>query len=232
MNIVPPKEIEKEWANYEKLKDSGLRKQANKALLTVIEEIQNGNKHRMKEFLLSLFDDALTKFSETRIQQPLFVKCILPILVQGLKAGLAREITYIVRANECGFGDEIFKELGELSNEELLKSALASEPGNIEAINLLANEYVSILDFGAHHLPSGLVIELDYAKRVISESAAFILKHRDNIHENIIKEHQYYSSLYTDYQKWKAEEKNLDFAGWCSKNKLEYSWVTAVYYEK
>ena len=63
-------------------------------LLTVIEEIQQGDKHRMRTLSLSLCDDALIKFSETKIQ-PLFVKCILPILVEGLKKGsISRDYLY------------------------------------------------------------------------------------------------------------------------------------------
>jgi len=232
MNIVPPKEIEIEWFKYIQLRDSGLKKQANKALLTVISAIHNSDQEKMKEFLLSLCDECLVSFSEQRIQQPLYVKCILPILVEGLKNGSVPEITYLVRSNACGFSNEVFKEIGDITEEDLLKKALEIDPSNIEAINLLANDYVQALDFGAHHLPESLIVELSYAKRVLSESAEFILRNRDCINESILQGHKYYSFLYSDYETWESEKKEITFSEWCSLNKREYSWVTTVNYEK
>ena len=232
MCIYPPKEIENEWLRYNELKSSGLKKQANKALLDVIEIIKESKSGRFNDFLLGLCDKGLGGSLDNKIQHPLFVQCILPLLLFGLEKKSAREITYIVRSNSCGFGREIYNAIGDVSNLELLKIAHASEPNNQNVVNLIVHDYIESLYFGAHHLPECLIIDLEYSRNIISESAEFILNNRKNIKAELIEQHKYYSSLYRDYEIWVSENNGGDFAQWCSKNGRTYSWVTTVYYDK
>ena len=232
MNIEVPLEITNEWSQYENLRDSGLKKQANNALLSVIAKIKKNQSDSINEFLLSLCDIGLGKNVENKIQYPLYVQCILPILLDGLKRKSTREISYIVRSNSCGFGKEIYEAIGDISNRELLQVALESEPSNVGVINQLVYDYVDELYFGAHHLPDGLIVELERAQKTIKESAEFILKNCEHVREELIDEHKYYSGLYQDYADWKSELHGGNFSDWCASNGKSYSWVTMVSYEK
>lgn len=232
MCIMPPKEIENEWAQYLELREAGLKKQANKALLEVIEQIKQNQSSSIKEFLLALCEKGLGQSLDHKIQHPLYVQCILPLLLIGLDGESAKEIIYIVKSNSCGYGGEIFNAIGDISNLELLKTALKSEPNNREVVNLIVHDYVENLYFGAHHLPQGLIMELSEAKNTLKESAEFILKNRSIIRDDLIENHKYYSDLYRDYEDWKNEVSELDFSQWCTTKRRKYSWVTTVYYDK
>jgi len=229
MSIDVPEEIEKEWSQYEKLRNSGLRKQANKALLTTIAKIKSNQNPSINEFLLSLCEKGLDQDPQQRIQHPLYVQCILPLLLSGLERKSAREISFIVRSS--GYGKEIYDAIGDISHRELLNIALESEPKNIDIINQLVSDYVYELYFGAHHLPEVLIVELDYAQGIIKECAEFILKNQNCVREDIVEEHKYYSNLYQDYADWKNKSHGIDFSSWCNLNRKSYSWIAAVFYD-
>jgi hypothetical protein len=232
MNKQAPPEIIDEWSTYQTLRDAGLKKQANVALRLVIEKIKKNPSESIREFLLSLCETAFGKDRRNKIQQPLFISCILPILLEGLKQKSAQEILYIVKFRSHGFSKEIYNSIGDLSSEELLKTAHDSDPLHIGIINQLACNYVDDLYFGAHHLPDALIIELEHAKKILRESAEFIIKNRPLIHEDLVEEHRYYSALYQDYADWEIEDNGETFSDWCTSKGRSYHWVTRVYYEK
>ena len=103
MNKQAPPEIIDEWSTYQTLRDAGLKKQANVALLLVIEKIKKNPSESIREFLLSLCETAFGKDARNKIQHPLFISCILPILLEGLKQKSPQEILYIVKFRSHGF---------------------------------------------------------------------------------------------------------------------------------
>jgi len=226
-----PAEIEADWSQYIKLRESGLKKQANRALLDIVQKIENIGPEQFKVFLYSLCEDGLGKNYSSRIQHPIFVKCILPLLLKGFESGTAKDLVYLAKANQSGFGKEVYKATGGVSNRELLKKALSADPENIVAKNMLAADYVEALYFGAHHLPDALITDLQTANSLIKESAAFLLENADCIAEQLIEGHKYYSRLYKDYEAWSSGNYTDDFGKWCEKNKREYSWVKSYYYK-
>lgn len=226
-----PLAIESDWNRYLALIESGLKKQANKVLLQVVKTIEEQGPANFKAFLYDLCEEGLGYNYASKIQYPIFVRCILPLLVDGLNAGSATEIIYLVQARAAGFSAVIFDAIGLIDDRDLLKRALVSEPENITAKNLLVHDYIEELYFGAHHLPEVLITDLETANSVIRESAEFILKNRDVINDRLVEEHQYYSQLYKDYEEWLSGNHDYDFAQWCEKNKRKYGWVQAYYYE-
>jgi len=232
METLPPSMIANEWSRYVQLRESGLKKQANQALLTAIEKIEKSQSTEVKEFLLSLCDVGLGQRPEQRIQHPIYARCILPLLLNGLKENSAREITYIIRSRYCGFAKEVYNAIGDIDSKDLLRAALISDPNNTDVINLLVKNYVEDLYFGAHHLPEALIVDLGYAQELLQESADFISRHRYQVSAQLIEEYKYYSALYSDYAEWESSRGTLDFAAWCTLHKREYTWVTAVYYDK
>ena len=121
-----PAEIEADWSQYIKLRESGLKKQANRALLDIVQKIENIGPEQFKVFLYSLCEDGLGKNYSSRIQHPIFVKCILPLLLKGFESGSATELVYLAKANQSGFGKEVYKATGGVSNRELLKKAISA----------------------------------------------------------------------------------------------------------
>jgi len=139
------------------------------------------------------------------------VRCILQLLVDGYKSSSVKELIYIVKANSHGFGGDIYKAIGDVSNQDHLKAALLSEPSNMIVINLLAADYVEALYFGAHHLPDRLIVELEYANSLIHESALFLEEHQDSVETELVESHEYYVGLYHYYQVWKKDGGQYSF---------------------
>lgn len=200
-------------------------------LLQVVKAIEAQGPVHFKAFLYSLCEEGLCRNYTTKIQYQIFARCILPLLLEGGKAGSATEIIYLVKARAAGFSAVIFNTIGLIDDRELLKRALNSEPDNVTAKNMLVHDYTEELYFGAHHLPDILITDLKVAKSVIRESAEFILKNRDVINDKLVEDHQYYSQLYKDYEEWLSGHFSYDFAHWCEKHERKYSWVQAYYYE-
>ncbi len=192
----------------------------------MIEQIKQVQCSSIKGFLLTLCEKGLGQSLDHKIQHPLYVQCILPLLLDGFENKSATEIIYIVRSKSCGYGREVFNAIGDISNRELLKLALESEPKNEEVVNLIVHDYVENLYFGADHLPECLIVELDDAKNTIKESAAFILNNRGIVRDELIKNHKYYSKLYRDYEVWKNDITGKGFSQWCADKGKNYSWVT------
>lgn len=229
MNI--PKHLEPAWRKYNELRSDGLKKQANQALLSIVETIERHGPEKYKHFLFELCEQGLSHDANRRnIQHPLFVRCILPMLVKGYESNSVTELIHLVRGNLCGFGKEIYTAIGDISNEVLLKTVLSIDPAHSQAIELLAQDYVHALDFGAHHLPDALVVDWTYAEGVIQESSQFFGEHADSIDQALIESHQYYLQLYSDYQTWKDGEYSFNFQTWCEKNGRTYHQVKAYYY--
>jgi hypothetical protein len=226
-----PKEIGRDWSEYTHLRSSGLKKKANQLLLSIVKMIEKQGVEKFKGFLYALCEEGFSDNDEKKIQHPIFVRCVLPLLIEGYKSNSIQELIFIVKANGHGFGGIIYDAIGDVSNQKHLKSALETDPSNIEVINLLAQEYVESLYFGAHHLPDCLIVELEYANSLIGESSQFIEQYRGVIDARYIESHQYYLQLYGDYQVWNAGEFQYDFKEWCEKNKKTYHWVKSYYYE-
>ena len=226
-----PKEIEQDWHEYNKLKHSGLKKQANKLLLSIVEKIENQGLLKFKNFLFSLCEEGLSSDYTKKIQHPIFVRCVLPLLVDGYNSNSVQELVFIVKANINGYCREIFQSIGQVSNQELLKTALLAEPNNRMIISLLAADYVEGLYYGAHHLPDCLIIEQEYANSLIKESSLFFEQHSDLIEIKLIDSHKYYLQLYHDYLVWKTGLFKFSFQEWCEKNNRTYHWVKSFCYD-
>lgn len=226
-----PIEIRFDWQNYIELRDQGLKKQANKVLMNVVKKIEGIGLNYFKGYLYSLCDKCLGGDDSNRIQQPLFVRCILPLLLEDVQAKSTQAIIYVIKANFDGFGREIYNAIGDFNHCDLLKIALETEPNNNIAINLLASDYIDTLYHGAHHLPECLIIDLDTAKSLIFESSEFILKNIDHLDKELVESHRYYCKLYSDYNSWHSGAYSYDFTEWCEKNNREYSWVKSFYYK-
>lgn len=146
-----PLAIESDWNRHLALKESGLKKQANKVLLQVVKTIEAQGHAHYKTFLYDLCEEGLGSNYANKIQYPIFAHCILPLLIEGVKAGTATEIIYLVRARAAGFSAVIFDAIGLIDDRVLLKRALISEPDNVTAKNMLVHDYTEELYFGAHH---------------------------------------------------------------------------------
>ena len=230
MNTEPPKEIEVDWNLYRDLRCSGLKKQANKVLLTVVKKIENIGSNSFKDFLYSLCEQGLGKDYIHKIQHPIFLRCILPLLVAGVNENSAQEIIYVVKANASGFSKEIYDSIGDISNRELLRRAELTEPENKTVTNLLLADYIQELYFGAHHLPDTLITDIESAKAIIKEASEIIVKNEGIIEKKLVESYKYYSDLYNDYSSWNKGNQACNFSTWCKENKKEYSWVKAYYY--
>ncbi|WP_028112784.1 hypothetical protein [Ferrimonas kyonanensis] len=226
-----PPEIEADWNQYNELRESGLKKQANRALLNIVKKIENIGPEKFKGFLFSLCEDGLGKNHSRKIQYPIFVKCILPLLLRGFELRSAKELVYLAKANQSGFGKEVYKAIGDVCNRDLLKEALLVDPENIVAKNMLAADYIEELYFGAHHLPDTLITDLKTANSTIKESAEFLLKNGNCIEDQLIEGHKYYSRLYKDYEEWFSGNYTYGFCKWCEENNRKYGWVKSYYYK-
>ena len=228
--MQPPIEIESDWERYKGLRSSGLKKQANKALLTVIQTMEKKGLEYFKVFLYSLCEEGLGGHYESKVQHPMFVRCLLPLLVSGVKSKSAKEIIYVVKARSSGFGKELYESIGDIPDRDLLKIVLSTEPNNQTALNLLAADYIEELYFGAHHLPEVLITDLSVAKSVSEELAKLILSNKSLINESLVTKYSYYTRLYEDYEIWLNGQHTYDFAKWCERNKRTYSWVASYKY--
>lgn len=226
-----PKEIKSQWLTYIDLKEKGLKKQANKALKSVVNIINMYDVGYFNDFLYSLCKLELNKGINNQLQYPIFVKCILPILVEGVRNNSVKDIVYLVQASESGFSREIYKELGDISNRDLLRTALISEPDNTTVKSLLGANYVYDLYYGAHHLPDSMIGDIAYVTSLINESSDFFDANSQVLHKDLINEHSYYCQLYRDYIMWESGCFDFDFSTWCEKHNRKYSWVKSYYYE-
>lgn len=227
MNI--PNLIADDWSRYQELQNSGLKKQANKALNQIVALLEGKEYADIKDFLFSLCDKGLNPQRANRIQHPLFVKCIIPLLINGFERKSAKELLFIVKATKYGYWQDIYKSFGDVSTRELLKTALESEAENKDIIVELMSDFISELEYGAHHLPENIVLDLALINQTISECSAFILKHRKLIDNQVIDVFQYYSRLYKEYSEWEKEMTKLDFLSWCIHHDKKYYWVNSDY---
>ena len=227
MNI--PNLITDEWSRYQELQNSGLKKQANKALNQIVGLLEGKEDADIKDFLFILCDKGLNPQRANKVQHPLFVKCIIPLLLNGFKRKSAKELLFIVKAAKYGYWQEIYKSFGDVSTRELLKTALETEADNKDVIVELVSDFISELEYGAHHLPENIVLDLALINQTIGECSAFILKHRNNIDNQLVDVFQYYSRLYNDYSEWDKELTKFDFLSWCIHHDKKYYWVNPDY---
>lgn len=224
-----PKQVAENWSHYQALQNSGLKKQANKALNEIVSQLEGKDDADIKGFLFSLCDKGLNPNVEYKIQYPLFVKCIIPLLLNGYKRNSVKELLYIVKAMKYGYWKEIYEYFGDISPRNLLKKALELDTNNVEVLSELMAEYISELEYGAHHLPDTIVLDLAYINQTISECSAFILKNRKHIDPQALDVFKYYSRLCRDYSEWTRETNELDFLAWCIQHDKKYHWVNSDY---
>jgi len=58
--MIIPREIEQEWHEYNDLKGAGLKKKANKLLISIVKKIENQGLLKYKDFLYELCEDGLS----------------------------------------------------------------------------------------------------------------------------------------------------------------------------
>jgi hypothetical protein len=224
-----PNLIADDWSRYQELQNSGLKKQANKALNQIVALLEGREDADIKYFLFNLCDNGLNAQRANKIQHPLFVKCIIPWLLDGFERKSAPELFFIVKAAKYGYWQEIYKFFGDVSTRELLKTALESDTDNKEMIAELISDFISEFEFGAHHLPENIVLDLSLINKSISECSAFILKYRKQIDSKTVESFKYYSKLYKDYSEWDEEVTKLSFLSWCIHHDKKYHWVNPDY---
>lgn len=224
-----PKQVAENWSRYKELQNLGLKKQANKALNEIVSQLEGKEDADITAFLFCLCEKGLNPKREYKIQHQLFVKCIIPLLLNGYKRNSVKELLYIVKAMKYGYRKEINEAFGDISPQDLLKTALELGTDNKEVVLELMTEYISELEYGAHHLPNTIVLDLAIINQTISECSAFILKNRKYIDAQAIEVFKYYSRLFSDYSEWGKETTNLDFLSWCIKHDKKYHWVNPDY---
>ena len=141
-----PNIIAEDWSRYQELQNSGLKKQANKALCQIVDLLKGKKDNDIKDFLFNLCDKGLNPQRVNKIQYPLFVKCIIPLLLEGFERKSARELLFIAKAAKYGYWQEIYKSFGDVSTRDLLKIALDSDNENKEIIAELMSDFINELE--------------------------------------------------------------------------------------
>jgi len=221
--------IIEDWSSYQEFKNTGLKKQANKALSQIVSKLEGKEDTDIKSFLFNLCDIGLNPNRTNKIQHPLFVKCIVPLLLDGFEQKSSKELFIIAKAAKYGYCKEIYHSFGDVSTRYLLKTALETDTFNKAIIAELMSDFIGELEYGAHHLPQTIVLNLTLVNQTIMECSTFILKYGIYIDNQVIDIFKYYSILYKDYSVWDDEITNLDFLSWCILHDKKYYWVNPDY---
>lgn len=214
-SIKPPDIVENEWSQYSLLRDSGVKKSAATALSVLIEKIEKCSNAEVDDFLLGLCDREINNKYCGVIQHPLFVKCILPMLEKGFREQSPREMVLLARFSEGIFSNAVHSVFAYLEPREIYRKVLEIDPLHVEAFNLLVGEYIRYLDYGAHHLPDSLIINLSDAQKNLRECAQIILASQHRVSPTLLEKYKHLSSLYGHYERWSLSCRNMDFADWC-----------------
>lgn len=205
-------------ADYCRLREKGLRKQALAALRKFLTEaalLAEEKRLALSLHLLELRHAA--PGAHQFLAQPLIDELILPSLRQAAQPG-----------------NEAFRQLALfLGEQDDLRTALRHDPADERVRKRLADLLLGYADYAMHHLDESCFIGSEEYCRSVLDEAANLLDPKiadPEVFHYLIADHAELSAMFTDWREYKAQDQAVPFPEWCAGRGRDYGWSQKFYY--
>lgn len=224
-------EIQKYWD----LRDSGLKKQANRFLFAFTKQFKENVSDTDADMILFRF--CREYFDEMKFPDDNLPRRHLPFQITELLNSYLNRECEKDKMPQMRWAFQLFgKSYNPHALEEtynpyhILERAYEHEECDQQTVYLYFCEQLECLWWGQHHFPEGCIITreefedtVDTANRILSEKS---------VDSKLVAELAYYIKLYHIYFAWQENGRNGDFYELCKKEGIEYQGMPAFYYRK
>lgn len=216
-------DLDKKWADYNKIRLTGNKKLANKSLDIFIKSILLYDKHVIEDFVYSICSTVLgdeiisnngvnVSNAKFRIQHPLFQKVILPVLIRNYKANDPLYIRWIAQFEQFFYSDsKTTHYFLEAINDELRDTAqFSAEINQYKNVKCryFSTEYFLKKSFELKPTQTTLNLIIKRLAQSIyyqtHELPSAVLADADSFIKEI-NQFKYYHERYNDQNKWKKQ---------------------------
>ena len=211
----------KTYAQYCRLREQGLRKQAFASLDLFIAEAMQWDFDSLKAFVLWLCGkmESVEHADYGPFPAPLRSKLFLPFFTEWLRQNPGNDEAYALRARYLG-------------EPAFYCQALEINPCNQRARYALAVACIRDIWHATHHLPHYFIGDEQEVKAIAEEARGHISQVEEPEKQSFLqKELAQEEQLLDDWIAFK-QESGEDFDAWCRSRGHQYSWVKAYYYER
>lgn len=222
-------EIQKYW----KLRDKGLKKQANQFLSAFMRCFREKVSEKEEEEILFQFCQEYV--DEMKYLSMNMSRRHLPFQMSELLNCYLKRECEKNKMPQMRWAFEIFghsynpHESG-YDTYHILEKAYMHELCDQKTVDLYFNEQIEKLWWGQHHFPEGCLITKDDFESIV-RTANEILSEK-YVKPSLIDDFEYYVELYYIYFAWQKNGGNDDFYELCDNKGIDYKKTLAIYYQE
>lgn len=224
------------WVSYQEKKEVGLKKEANKLLNKVVDELRRKDDKLKTDFVKDLLGKVYDEGTGFELQYPLLKQIIFPVLVNEFKKKSMPDVRWLCQIPYIDVESSL--EIDRLVNnsntrEELLLLALDLDKGDKIAQELLLKYYINYLDFSIHEIPDGLLCTVEEGLDVISKAYRLIDKYNFDAHKihEVNELLEFCKILITEWKNFRSQSEISNFDSWCDEHNFDYTDCRARIWE-
>ena len=224
-----------EIQEYWDLRDSGLKKQANRFLFAFTKQFKENVSDTDADQILFRF--CREYLDEMKFPGDNLPRRHLPFQITELLNSYLNRECEKNKMPQMRWAFQIFGESYNPHDPErvhnpyhILERAYEHEECDQETVQLYFSKQLECLWWGQHHFPEGCIITreefedtVDTANRILAEKS---------VDSQLAEELAYYIKLYHIYFAWQENDRSGDFYELCKKEGLEFQGMPAFYYQK